>query len=426
MRAAVLGRGKPGIYNLAGPGQLTIKQLAEELGWHSVPVPSVTVDAVAELVGRLGFLPAQAQWIAAFREPVIMSAAKARRELRSDAPRDDRRRPPALPLSRSALRLPPSVNDPVSHHTHEPRASAEEPRAGLEDPRAGVAIVTDSTPYLPAELIERLRVQQVSLYVGWEGDLRPEHEYADLDDFYARLRDSPQLPTTSQPSVGDFLSCYQPLVSAGRDVLSVHIAGGLSGTCESAREAARIVAEEQKPGKVEVLDSQTGAGGLGCLVVVAAGAAEAGGALDEVAQAVHRARESLDIWFCLDTLEYLRRGGRIGAAQAMVGSALKVKPILTFGTEIAPVGRVRTHRRAFERMVGYLSELHDRGATDWIVQHAQAPEDAERLVAEGTAIFSSAPLFCTEVGPVLGAHLGAGMLVGGMTRPALEAPPADR
>jgi DegV family protein with EDD domain len=218
--------------------------------------------------------------------------------------------------------------------------------------------------------------------------------------------------------VGDFLACYQPLVRAGRDVLSVHIAGGLSGTCESAREAARIVAEEQQPGKVEVLDSQTGAGGLGCLVLVAAGVAEAGGALDEVAQAVHRARESLDIWFCLDTLEYLRRGGRIGAAQAMVGTALKVKPILTFGTEIAPVGRVRTQRRAFERMVDYLRELHDRGATDWIVQHAQAPEDARRLVAEGTAIFSSAPLFCTEVGPVLGAHLGAGMLVGGMTRPA--------
>jgi UDP-glucose 4-epimerase len=82
MRAAVLGRGKPGIYNLAGPGQLTVTQLAEELGWHSVQVPGVTVDAVAELVGRLGFLPAQAQWIAAFREPVIMSAAKARRELR--------------------------------------------------------------------------------------------------------------------------------------------------------------------------------------------------------------------------------------------------------------------------------------------------------------------------------------------------------
>jgi DegV family protein with EDD domain len=281
---------------------------------------------------------------------------------------------------------------------------------------ARVAVVTDSTPYLPAQLIERWEISQVSLYVGWDGDLRPEHEYDDLDAFYARLRDSPRLPTTSQPSVGDFLACYEPLVSAGRDVVSVHLASGLSGTCESAREAARIVTEEGHPGRVEVLDSQTGAGGLGCLVIVAASVAEQGATLDAVIDAVRRAREGLDIWFCLDTLEYLRRGGRIGAAQAMVGTALQVKPILTFGTEIAPVGRVRTRRRAFERMVAYLRELHDRGATDWIVQHAQSLKDAERLVTEGTAIFGAGPLFCTEVGPVLGAHLGSGMLVGGMTR----------
>ncbi len=282
----------------------------------------------------------------------------------------------------------------------------------------GAAIVTDSTPYLPQRLIDRWHIHQVSLYVGWEGDLRREEDYEDLDAFYARLHDSRQLPTTSQPSAGDFLACFQPLVSAGRDVVSIHIAGGLSGTCESAREAARIVAEAGHPGRVEVIDSQTGAGGLGCLVLVAASAAERGAPVEAVIDAVRTARESLDIWFCLDTLEYLRRGGRIGAAQAMVGTALKVKPILTFGTEIAPVGRVRTHERAFERMVAYLRELHDRGATDWIVQHAQAPRDAERLVSAGTEIFGSEPLFCTQVGPVLGAHLGAGMLVGGMTRPA--------
>jgi DegV family protein with EDD domain len=282
-----------------------------------------------------------------------------------------------------------------------------------------VAVVSDSTTYLPRELTERWRIETVSLYVGWEGDLRPEREYADLDAFYARLHDSAQLPTTSQPSVGDFLSSYQPLLRAGRDVVSIHLAGGLSGTCESAREAARIAALEGYPGRVEVLDSQTGAGGLGCLALLAASVAEDGGTLEGVLQAVQDAREGLDIWFCLDTLEYLRRGGRIGAAQAMVGTALKLKPILTFGTEIAPVGRVRTRRRAFERMVAYLQELRDRGATDWIVQHAQEPMDAQRLVTEGTSIFGFEPLFCTQVGPVLGAHLGAGLLVGGMTRPGI-------
>lgn len=100
----------------------------------------------------------------------------------------------------------------------------------------------------------------------------------------------------------------------------------------------------------------------------------------------------------------------------MLGTALKVKPILTFGTEITPVGRVRTKTRALERMNEYLHELHDRGATDWVVQHAQSPEDAERLVADGTEIFGEGPLFCTEVGPVLGTHLGSGVLVGGVMR----------
>jgi DegV family protein with EDD domain len=285
-----------------------------------------------------------------------------------------------------------------------------------------VAVVTDSTSYLPGQLIDRWHIHQVSLYVGWDGELRPEHEYSDLEDFYARLRDSSQLPTTSQPSVGDFLAHYEPLLSAGQDVLSIHLASGLSGTYESACEAARVVAGRGYRGRVEVLDSQTGAGGLGCLVLSAAGLAEAGRSLDTVLDGVRSARESLDIWFCLDTLEYLHRGGRIGAAQAMVGTALKIKPILTFGTEIAPVGRVRTHRRAFERMIAYLHELQERGSSDWIVQHAQAPEDASRLVAEGTSIFGGPPLFCTQVGPVLGAHLGSGMLVGGLTMELPDSP----
>ena len=277
-------------------------------------------------------------------------------------------------------------------------------------------MVTDSTSYLPRAMVERWAIREVSLYVGWSGDLRPEHEYHDLDAFYARLRESPVLPTTSQPSVGDFLACFEPLVSTGRDVVSIHLASGLSATCEAAAEAARTLADKGCPGRVEVVDGQTGAGGLGCLVVTAGRAAEAGADLTAVVGAVRDARERLEIWFCLDTLEYLRRGGRIGAAQAMLGTALKVKPLLTFGTEITPVGRVRTRRRAIERMRAYLDDLHDRGATDWIVQHAQSREDAERLVAQGTAIFGAAPLFCTQVGPVLGAHLGSGVLVGGLAR----------
>ncbi len=277
-----------------------------------------------------------------------------------------------------------------------------------------VVVVTDSTTYVPAELLDQLGVRRVSLYVGWDGEMATEDSWENLDDFYSQLRDSPRLPTTSQPSVGDFEAAYEPELAAGRDIVSIHIAGGISGTCDSAREAARSLEARGAGGRIEVVDGQTGAGGLGCVVLAAASCARLGSDVDEVVAEARKTRESLQMWFCLDTLEYLRKGGRIGAAQALLGSALKIKPILTFGTEITPVDKVRTKSRALQRMESYLNDLHDRGATDWIVQHAQSADDAAWLTERGEAVFGKPPLFCTEVGPVLGAHLGSGMLVGGI------------
>lgn len=283
----------------------------------------------------------------------------------------------------------------------------------LTENSAGVAVVTDSTPYVPAEMLRASGVRQVDLYVGWGGERKAESSY-DLDDFYLRLRESDDLPTTSQPSVGDFLEVYRPLTEAGRDVISIHMSSALSGTYDSALEAAQVLEAENQPGRVEVVDSETGAGGLGCMVTAATRSAAEGNDLRTVARDTRESRNGIEIWFCLDTLEYLRKGGRIGAAQALVGTALRIKPVLTFGTEISPVGKVRTRARARERMASYLDELRDRGATDWIIQHAQSPDDAAFLVERGTAVFGAPPLFCTQVGPVLGAHLGSGMLVGGM------------
>lgn len=297
-----------------------------------------------------------------------------------------------------------------------PEPSTDARAADSGESTRPVAVITDTTTYMPASLIAELGVQQVSLYVGWDGELKREDEYKDLAAFYQRLAESPSLPTTSQPSVGDFKACFRPILSEGQDIVSIHIAGGISGTCDSARSAAEELAKNGVEGRIEVIDGQTGAAGLGCLVIAAAEEAQRGASIEAVTAAVAAAQEHLDIYFCLDTLEYLRRGGRIGAAQALLGTALQIKPILTFATEITPVGRVRTHAKALQRMESYLVELHERGATDWVVQHAQAPDDAQRLVERGTAIFDSQPLFCTQVGPVLGAHLGSGMLVGGMTR----------
>jgi DegV family protein with EDD domain len=119
------------------------------------------------------------------------------------------------------------------------------------------------------------------------------------------------------------------------------------------------------------------------------------------------------MWFALDTLEYLRRGGRIGGAQAWLGSALSIKPILTVEAQITPIERVRTSKRAFEKMVDLLRDRAEAGADAWMVQHIHAPEQAERLVARGVEIFGCQPTTTSEIGPVIGAHVGPGLLGAG-------------
>jgi fatty acid kinase fatty acid binding subunit len=132
-----------------------------------------------------------------------------------------------------------------------------------------------------------------------------------------------------------------------------------------------------------------------------------------VAERARRARAELKMWFAIDTLEYLRRGGRIAGAQAWLGSALKIKPILTVESEITPIERVRTSRRAFERMVGLLRSRAEDGADAYMVQHIQAPDQARELAARATEIFGREPLVVSEIGPVIGTHVGPGLLGAG-------------
>ena len=277
-----------------------------------------------------------------------------------------------------------------------------------------VAVVTDTTHYLPRALLDGLH--EVSLYVGWNGELRREAGITDLAAFYDELRTAATVPTTSQPSVGDVLEVFDALLADGHDVVSIHLSAGLSGTFDSAQQARAACAD---PARVEVLDSETGCGGLGFAVLAALGAASRGGTREEVAEAARRAREGLKMWFCVDTLEYLRRGGRVGQAQSWIGGALKIKPILALEREITPIERVRTASRAFERMVEYMEALHEAGRDAWAVQHIRAADQAERLAERGRAVFGSEPLFVSEVGPVIGAHVGPGLLGVGGIAPAL-------
>jgi fatty acid kinase fatty acid binding subunit len=277
-----------------------------------------------------------------------------------------------------------------------------------------VAVVTDTTNYLPPALAAEHGVHEVSLYVNDGERQRREADIRDLSAFYEGLRTAATLPTTSQPSIGDFLTVYEPLAADGHDVVSIHISGGISGTVETARQAAGELAGRAR---IEVVDSGSAAGGLGVIVLAAAAAARAGRDADAVVARTREAIAATRLWFAVDTLEYLRRGGRIGPAQAWLGGALKIKPILTLDGEITPIERVRTAGRAFERMVDYMRSRRTDGADGWVVQHIQALDVAERLVASGHEIFGCDPLFVSEVGPVIGAHVGPGLVgVGGLPK----------
>lgn len=296
----------------------------------------------------------------------------------------------------------------------------------IGDKNRGVstAIVTDSTSYLPDDLIAKNGIHRASLYVTLDGEQRRESEISGeaYDDFYERLRRSDQGATTSQPSVGDFTSIYEPLLAEGHEIVSIHISSGISGTFDSANQARQALIESGAGGeRVQVWDSRSACGGQALMVLIAAYNAARGASGEEVMKVVAEARESLKMWFAIDTLEYLRRGGRIGSAQAWLGSALQIKPILTLEEEITPVERVRTRSRAFERMVDFARERKEAGAGAWVVQHIHDPDTARRLVGQCRQIFGEDPIFVSEIGPVIGAHIGPGLLgFGGVPKRFLE------
>jgi DegV family protein with EDD domain len=288
-----------------------------------------------------------------------------------------------------------------------------------------VAVVTDSTHYMPREVAERHKLHTVSLYVRWGEPPRDDREadLPDFDGFYAHLRSARELPTTSQPSVGDFLAVYEPLIEQGSDIVSIHISGGISGTVHSAEQARdQLVERGVDAARIVIVDSASTCAGLGLVAVAAANAAEAGAGAAEVAERARELRREMKILFAVDTLEFLRRGGRIGGAQAWIGSTLKIKPILAIESEIVPVERVRTWGRAFERMVDHLSALREDGNDRFFIQHIQAPDQAEKLAQRGEAIYGRPPEFVSEMGPVIGAHAGPGLIGVTALRDALLGP----
>jgi DegV family protein with EDD domain len=276
---------------------------------------------------------------------------------------------------------------------------------------AETAVVCDTTAYLPAEMIRDRGVELISLYVSIDGEQERESDVTDYGDFYQRLRSSTSGATTSQPSIGDFIDVWGPLVDAGREVVSIHISSAISGTFAAANQAReRLIADGRGGERVHLYDSEMACGATGLCVLAATAAVAAGGGPAEAIARAKQVRETIKMWFAVDTLEYLRKGGRIGGASAWIGGALKIKPILTIDREITPVERVRTRARSLERLRDYARQRHEAGADAWVVQHIQDQETADVLAADCREIYGCEPAFISEIGPVIGAHVGPGLI----------------
>jgi DegV family protein with EDD domain len=272
---------------------------------------------------------------------------------------------------------------------------------------AQVAVVTDSTAYLPRDLIERYGIGVVPLQVVIGGTSHDEGDEVSAASVADALRRWVPV-TTSRPAPAVLLAAYTAAAEAGAEsVVSVHLSADMSGTVESARLAAA-----EAPVPVRVVDSRSMGMAMGYAVVTGASTAAAGGDLDAVAAAVEKRAAATSVLFYVDTLEYLRRGGRVGKAAALVGSALAIKPLLHLvDGHIEPLERVRTASKAIARLEEIAVGAAGGTACDIAVHHlaagARAAQLAERL---GERIPGIADLRCVEVGAVVGAHVGPGML----------------
>jgi DegV family protein with EDD domain len=283
-----------------------------------------------------------------------------------------------------------------------------------------VAVVTDSTAYLPADLIEGYGIHVVPLYVVLPG--RSGREGFDIGpaDVARTLSVRGQTVSTSRPTPGDFLAAYRAALDAGADqVVSVHLSGELSSTSDAARLAASQVGEHL----VTVVDSRSAAMGCGFAVLAAARSAAAGADAAEVAETARRTAAETSTFFVVDTLEHLRRGGRIGAAAAVLGSALSVKPILHVKDgRVVPLEKVRTAARANNRLVQRAVDAAGDGAVSVAVHHLAAGERAERLAAElRERLPALRELHVSELGAAIGAHVGPGA-VGVVVAPFWQEP----
>lgn len=272
-----------------------------------------------------------------------------------------------------------------------------------------VAIITDSSAYIPAEYVEKYDITVLPLTIHWQGKSYYDGVDIKADEFYTQLSHSKEMATTSQVTVGQFLSIFEPLLEAGRDVLYLGISTGLSATCVSAEQAR---GELGNPPNLIVRDTKLVSMALTLMVLEVCKAAETGAGLEELLKVVDEVYPKIGVYFTVNSLEYLHRGGRINTAKRLLGSALDLKPVMQIRDgKIELVESVRSRKKAISRMLD-LIERDIAGRTPVRIGpfHALAFDEMLTMEAEAIERFHPIEIIRSEVSPVIGSHVGPGTL----------------
>ncbi|EAF1105961.1 DegV family protein [Listeria monocytogenes] len=272
-----------------------------------------------------------------------------------------------------------------------------------------IAVVTDSTTYLPNEVKEQLRINVVPLSVIIDGKSYREGEELSAADFYRKVKEAENFPTSSQPAPGDFIHLFEQLKEQGFDtVISIHLSSGISGTFQNAASAGELI----EGLNVVAYDSELSCMAQGMFVVKAAEMALANEPLDQIIQKLDKIKQAQDAYFMVDDLNNLQRGGRLNGAQALVGSLLQIKPILHFiDKQIVLFEKVRTQKKALKRIEDILQKaVQNKTAEKAYVIHGNDLAKGEAWLAQLEAKFPEVTFELSYFGPVIGTHLGEGAL----------------
>ena len=271
-----------------------------------------------------------------------------------------------------------------------------------------IAIVTDSTAYIPKDLIELHNIRVIPVKIHWDDTTLLDGVDITPTQFYERLEKSSNIPSTSQPSAGDFLQVFKELTTQYDGIIAPLISSGISGTVASAQAALPMFSEIP----VEIIDTHSTSAGLGLVVTAVAQAVSDGKSLKEIKHLAEDIVKRLNLFFVVDTLKYLHKGGRIGGASRYLGTVLDIKPILYLNEEgkIDALERVRTKRKAIARLIQLAIEKADGKPVNVGVMHANALEEVKNLRDQLLKQLDCSPIEIYEISPAIGTHVGPGSI----------------